>query len=467
MNIKEINKKNLEFLTNQLNPAEDIQLKKNTKTFILYDPDIKAIIELTKKRRTRHVELKKYDEDISIIPLLPALLGKKYIELPKEENLEEIMQGLSYNKIKEENGYETYKRKIEKTWGAGNVYQALKNFNVREQFKEYFQLWKDEPEFKLYEVLNIISNASSGALLGAVMPSFWDYGGTLKLAGTLAAIQKIVTPMTNMAVSGGLGKVVDKATKTTDIKDLKNMQKKIGGMYIFLAGNTYLMQQNIIQMSPAPEATLLTLYALQTIGLTTGKMSMESKSFYAVRNHLLVKNPESKNPEYEKKFFQIYGTGQALSQLCYAATFTPSWLICKACPPLILPIATVSAISLVTSKFLWGFQRRFKNPVLINADEYVEKNNQYIFDSGWTIKPKEETDLEKKIKGYKLPLREGITIKAEEKISLKEEKWLEFTTSKGIIKIKPLIKYEKGKKPEKKYNIDKINDNEYKISVID
>ena len=28
-------------------------------------------------------------------------------------------------------------------------------------------------------------------------------------------------------------------------------------------------------------------------------------------------------------------------------------------------------------------------------------------------------------------------------------------------------KYEKGKKPEKKYNIDKINDNEYKISVID
>jgi len=270
----------------------------------------------------------------------------------------------------------------------------------------------------------------------------------------MAAIQKIATPMTNVISSGSMGTLVDKATVTTDIKDLKNLQKKVGALYTFITIDTYLMQQSIVQLSPSPEATLLALYSLQTIGITAGKMSLESKSFFAIRDYLIRKNPELANEEHKEKFYQIVGTGQALAQLCYALTFTPSWLICKSNPLFILPIATVSGVLLITSKFLWAFQRKLKNPVTVKAKDYIEKGNSYVFDTGWTLET--EAPLEKKLTGYQLPLQKGLTIKSDENINVKEKKKsLEFLTEKSTIKIR--IK--------EKYELEKINDKTYRIVV--
>ncbi len=453
MRVKRVTEKNLEFITKQLQPEESIKLKKKTNTYIFYDNKVKAIVQQRKERKTQRFEVTRYDSDFSIAQILPGIKRTKYLELPKEENLEEVMQLMNYEKIKEKNDYETYERRTETIWGLGDLLKSLKQFDIKEQFKDYFQLWRDEPEFKFYEMLNIISNASSGALMGAVMPSFWDYGGTLKLAGTLAAIQKIGTPLTSVFSSGSMGTLVDKATGTTDIKDLKNLQKKVGALHAFVATDTYLMQQSIIQLTPSPEATLLTLFALQTAGMTASKMSLESKSFFAIRDYLIRKNPELENEEHRKKFYQIMGTGHALSHLCYAATFTPTWLICKANPILILPIATISGVLLVTSKFLWGFQRKLKNPLTVKAKDYIEKENGYVFDTGWTLETEEE-ELEKKLGGYQLPLRKELTIKSDEKIYIKERKHcLELLTEKSVVKLKTKERYELEKIDEKEYTI--------------
>lgn len=455
MKIKKVTEKNLEFITKQLQPGKLITLKKKINTYIFYDEKIEAIIEQKKERKKQRLEIK-YGKEFSITQILPLLKKTKYLELPKEENLEEVMQLMNYEKVKEEKSYETYKQKTETIWGIGNLFKSLKQFNVKEQFKDYFQLWRDEPEFRFYEILNVISNASSGALMGAVMPSFWDYGGVLKLAGTMAAIQKIGIPLTSVFSSGSMGTMVDKAIVTTDIKGLKNLQKKVGILHAFIAADTYLMQQSIIQLTPSPEATLLALYAMQTVGMTAGKMSLESKSFFAIRDYLIRKNPDLENEEHRKKFYQIMGTGQALSHLCYAAVFTPTWLLCKTNPMLILPIATISGATLIISKFLWAFQRKLKNPVTIKARDYITKGNSYIFDTGWTLET-EETELEKKLTGYQLSLKDKLIIKAEDNINVKEKKYgLEFLTEKSRIKIKT----------KEKYELNKVNEKEYSIRII-
>lgn len=455
MRIKKVTKDNLEFITKQLQPETPIILNKKTNTYIFYEEGIKAVVQQKKKRRTQKLEIIKYDPNFSITQILPGVKRTKYLELPKEENLEEKMQLMNYEKVKEENDYQTYKLKRETVLGMLNLFKALKQFNVKEQFKDYFKLWRDEPEFKLYEMLNIASSASSGALMGAIMPSFWDYGSVLKLAGPLIAVQRIATPLTSMASSGSIGTIVDKAATKTEIKDFKKLQKKVGALQSFITIDTYLMQQNIIQMSPSPEITLLGLYTLHTIGMTAGKMGMESKSFFAIRDYLIRKNPEIVNKEHKEKFYQIIGTGQALEHLCYVAMFTPSWLICKANPLFIFPIATVSGIMLIISKFLWAYQRKLKNPVKIKAKDYIEKNNSYVFDTGWTLKTKEP--LEKKLSGYQLPLGKKLTIKSDENITVEEKKYsLEFLTEKSKIKIKT----------KEGYELKKVNKKEYMIKVV-
>ena len=174
MHVKKVSKKNLEFITKQLQPEEEIKLKKKTNTYIFYDKKINAVIEQENKKIQR-IKIKKYDPSFSTTQILPIIRRTKYLELPKENNLEEVMQAINYKKIKEEDNYETYKRKIETIW-PGNIFKSIKQFNVKEQFKNYFELWRDEPEFKFYEILNIISSTSAGALMGAVIPSFWNYG---------------------------------------------------------------------------------------------------------------------------------------------------------------------------------------------------------------------------------------------------------------------------------------------------
>lgn len=458
MDVKKVTKKNLEFLTNQLQPEETITLNKKTNTYVFYDEEIKAVVQQRKQRKTQRFEITKYDPDFSTSQIIPLITKQtKYLELPKEESLEEIMNLMNYQKIDDKNGYQTYERKKQTMLEILNLLKSVKQFNIKSQFKDYFNLWKDEPEFKSYELLNIISRASSGALLGSVMPSFWDYGGVLKIAGILSAIQQIATPLTNVVTSGTMGKLVDKAAVQTDIKNLKNLQKKVGGLYTFTALNTYLMQPGVLQLSPSPEAMLLTLFALHTVGTTAGKMGLENKSFFAIKDYLIRKNPELENEEYKDKFYQIVGTGQALAQLSYAATFASAWLTCKSNPAMIFPIATVSAISLIASKFLWGFQRNLKDPVTIGAKEYIEKGNSYVFDTAWTIEPEEDTVLEKKFGGYKLPLRKGINIKSEYVIGLKKlKKGLELSTIKSKIKLKT----------KKDYELKKINNNEYSIRLI-
>lgn len=454
MEVKRVTEKNLEFLINQLKPKQPIQLKPKTNTYIFYEEEIKAIIQQKKSWKNQRIEITKYDPNFSANNILPILRNTKHLEVPKEEKLEETLKFINYEKVREENGYEFYKRKKETISGVVEVLKALKSLNIKQQLKDYFQVWEDEPEFKLYEMLNIIENASSGALLGAVTPSFWDYGGVLKLAGTLNAIQKIGTPLTNVFSSGSMGELVDKATEKTDLKDLKKLQKSVGSVNAFTTINTYLMQPSIVKLTPSPEIALLTLYTLQTIGMTAGKMSLESKSFFAIRDYLIRKNPEMKNEEHKEKFYRIMGTGQALSQLCYAITFTPSWLICKSNPWLIFPIATVSGSILVVSKFLWAFQRKLKNPVTIKAMDYVTKGNSYIFDTGWTIETEKETQLEKKLLGYQLSLKGEIKISSEHPIKVKEKNhYLELLTEKSWIKIKT------------EYELKKLNNKEYLVKA--
>ena len=456
MKIKKVTKENLEFLTNQLQHKEPIELKKKVNTYLFYDEKITAIVEQKKQGKQQKIEIKKYDPTFSTATIFPLIKKTPLIELPKEENLESIMLAMNYQKIKEKNDFCTYKRKKESLTDKLKLLKELKNFNIKQQFKEYFKLWGDEPEFKFYEILNLVSAASMGSLMGAVMPSFWDYGGTLQLAGTLAAIQKIVTPVTNIVSSGSMGTLVDKATKTTDIKDLKNLQKKIGLMNAFIAADTFLMQKDIIQMTPSPELTLLILFGIQTVTFTVGKMSLEGKSFYAIRDYLIRKNPEQTEEEYKKKFYQIIGTGQSLVSMCYASAFTSSWLACKSNPALIPAITTVSATTLVASKLLWAYQRKLKNPVTIKAKEYLEKGNSYVFDTGWTLETEQKEDLEKKWKGYQLPLKKGLTIKSKEDIKIKEKSYLELLTEKSSIK----IKIKEG------YKLDKINEREYNIKTL-
>lgn len=456
MEVKRVTEKNLEFITNQLKPKQAIQLKPKTNTYIFYEEEIKAIIQQEKSWKKQRLEVIKYDPNFPVSNILPILNNTKHLEVPKEEKLEDILKLINYEKVKEGNGYEFYKRKREIVSGVIEILKTLKHLSIKQQLKDYFQVWEDEPEFKLYEVLSIIENASSGALLGAVTPSFWDYGGVLKLAGTLNAIQKIGTPLTNVFSSGSMGELVDKATEKTDLKDLKKLQKTVGSVNAFTTIDTYLMQPSIIQLSPSPEIALLTLYTLQTIGMTAGKMSLESKSFFAIRDYLIRKNPEMEDEKHKEKFYRIMGTGQALSQLCYAVTFTPSWLICKANPILIFPIATVSGTILIISKFLWAFQRKFKNPVTIKATDYITKGNSYVFDTGWTIITEKETPLEKKLFGYQLPLKGGIKISSEHPIKTKEKNdYLELLTEKSWIKIKT----------KQGYELKKVNDKEYLVKA--
>jgi len=455
MEVKRVTEKNLEFITNHLKPKQAIQLKPKTNTYIFYEEEIKAVLQQKKNWKKQRIEVTKYDPDFKISYAIPILSTTRYLELPKEENLENLLNIINYNKVKEENGYEFYKRKKETISGMIEVLKALKSLNIKQQLKDYFQVWEDEPEFKLYEMLNIIENASSGALLGAVTPAFWDYGGVLKLAGTLNAIQKIGTPLTNVFSSGSMGELVDKATVKTDLKDLKKLQKSVGSVNAFTTIDTYLMQPGIIQLTPSPEITLLALYTLQTIGMTAGKMSLESKSFFAIRDYLIRKNPDAE--QHKEKFYRIMGTGQALSQLCYAATFTPSWLLCKSNPWLVFPIATVSGSILIVSKFLWAFQRKFKNPVTIKATDYITKDNNYIFDTGWVITPEKETEIHKKLTGYQMPLKGEMKITSEFPAKIREEdNNLELLTEKSWIKIKT----------KEKYELKKLNDKEYTVKVI-
>lgn len=454
MELKRVTEKNLEFITNQLKPKQPIQLKPKTNTYVFYEEEIKAIIQQKKSWKNQKIEIIKYDPDFPASNILPILSSTKHLEVPKEEKLEEVLKLINYEKTREENGYEFYKRKKETISGVVEALKALKSLNIKQQLKDYFQVWEDEPEFKLYETLNIIENASSGALLGAVTPSFWDYGGVLKLAGTMNAIQKIGTPLTNVFSSGSMGELVDKATEKTELKDLKKLQKSVGSVNAFTTLDTYLMQPGIIQLSPSPEITLLALYTLQTVGMTAGKMSLESKSFFAIRDYLIRKNPDAE--QHKEKFYRIMGTGQALAQLCYAATFTPSWLICKSNPWMVFPIATVSGSILIVSKFLWAFQRKFKNPVTIKATDYITKGDSYIFDTGWTVIPEKETEIHKKLKMYQLPLKGGIKITSEYPTKIKEEKnYLELLTEKSWIRIKT----------KEKYELKKLNDKEYTIKV--
>ncbi|MBU4502614.1 MAG: hypothetical protein KKA79_08510 [Nanoarchaeota archaeon] len=456
MRFKRVTKKNLEFITQQLKPDSPITLKKKSKTYVFYDEGIKAVVDQKKAKKRQRFELTKYDPDFSILQALPALDAKRRIELPKEENLEAMMKLMKYDKISEDKSYETYEMKKETIHGIITMLRGMKDFNIKAQFKNYFDLWKDEPEFKSYEMWRIISNASSGALLGAVMPAFWDFGGTMKLAGTLAAMQKIATPLTNVFTSGTMGNVVDKSTIQDDIKDLKNLQKKVGYLYSFIVTDTYLMQPEIIQMSPFPEATLFTLFGIQSVTMAMGKMSLESKSFFAVRDYLIRKNPDLENNEYRDKFYQIIGTSQALTQLAYAASFTPAWLACHANPALIFPVATISAIMLVTSKFYWAFNRCLTNPVTVKSGDYMETDGGIVFDSGFTLKS-DEPFVEKKFCGYQMPLRQGIDIVSDYDIQFKKNKnKLEFITEKGSVNIN--IK--------DKYDMNKINDKEYSVRLV-
>ncbi len=456
MNLKKVDKRNLEFLTQEFQPADPIELRKNTNTYIIYDNIIKGVLYQQKGFRKQAFELKKYDPSVSIVQVLPLISRTKYVKLPKEDNLEEIMRQNSYEKIEELEGFQVFERKkAEAKWGILESFRLLKNFNLREQFKNYFKLWDEEPEFKFYEITRMISSASNGALLGAVMPSFWDYGGTLKLAGTLAAMQKIATPMTNVFSSGSMGKIVDKATGTTDIKDLKTLQRKVGTLYSLITLDTYLMQQSIVELTPSPETSLLVLFGIQTIAVTTGKMSLESKSFYAIRDYLIRKNPELSDPNYKEKFYQIIGTGQSLSNLCYAATFTPAWILCKSNPSLILPLATISAVTLIISKFMWGMKRKLKNPLTVKAKDFIKKNNSYIFDNGWKLTFEEESYLEPKLKGFQFPLLSKVNIQSQYPIQLKKikENSLELLTKGGLIKFRT----------KKRYSLEKISESEYDL----
>jgi len=321
------------------------------------------------------------------------------------------LTNLGYEKIEEGNIERYQKRKI----SLDDIVQNLKSINVGRQLKDYFHLWKEEPEFGLYELMNITALTSSGFLMGAIMPSFWNYGGAMKLAGTLAAIQKIGTPLTNVVVSGTMGSVVDKASKDTNLEDLKGLQKKVGGLHAFLAADTWLMQESIINLSPNPVATLLALFGLQTVGATAGRMALESKSHYAIRDYLIRQNPEI-SEEYSDKFYQLMGTGQALAQLGSAAAFTIGWLACIANPSLIFPVATGSALTLIASKFAWAYQRRIKNPIIVEADEFLQMQHGYSFDTGWYITSSQP--VTKTRKGYKLPLGERVRVISKDKFKI-------------------------------------------------
>jgi hypothetical protein len=367
------------------------------------------------------------------------------LTLPNEAGLEELMEAMNYEIVQENSNQATFKKKrvpLRERYQLRNLHPSV----IKEQYRDYFRLWKEEPEFGLYEKMSIMSNIFSGSLLGAINPSFFDYGGLLELAGTLNAIQKIGTPLTNVLVSSSMGKLVDKANKASDLEDLKQLQKKVGKLYVFLTADTFLMQKDIVAAMPSPEVALLTLYALQTIGATAGRMALESKTHFAIRDYLIRQNPDL-DEESKDKFYQILGSGQALGQLGYAISFAVTWGSCMALPALIPYVAGVAGASLLASKFAWAYMRRIKNPVTVEGNEFLERDGTYIFDSGWELEM-ETTPLVKRRKRFELPLLDEIVVSAAGPIEYKDDS---LQTTDSRIKL-----------PEK-HEIEQINDNQYKI----
>ena len=109
MNIVKVTKKNLEFITEQLLSKNDIELSKSTNTYILYDDTNRIKIEENKKKKTQRCEIGSSSPSISIAQILPFIKKSKYLELPKENNLEDVMRSMNYEKIDEVQGFDRYK----------------------------------------------------------------------------------------------------------------------------------------------------------------------------------------------------------------------------------------------------------------------------------------------------------------------------------------------------------------------
>lgn len=262
----------------------------------------------------------------------------------------------------------------------------LQTASFSEKFKVFYKLFKEEPEYRLLKIGDMLGDIGSAALLGVITPKLWEQGTAYGIASTISSIGNIGGPSIGILGESLLGSVVDNAVNSDKpLENLKKVSLWTGGLQTAKAGCYFAMHPAIIAaLGPHPGAAFVGLYATSILaGGISGVMS--GKADFAIHDQLINKSG-IQDKSYSKNFYQILGVESSISQALYLGSYTATVAAVAAFPGVSVPIAAGGAALWGASNFMWAvYHEKPEVKTTIEGTAFIHEGNRYIFDSGWEV----------------------------------------------------------------------------------
>jgi hypothetical protein len=283
-----------------------------------------------------------------------------------------------------------YSKEFKDMFGIGDklgveMYQMDKKSFI-DKFKLFYKLMKDNPEYRMLKIGDMVGDVGAALLLGIITPKLWEQGAAYGIASTITSIGNIGSPAIGILGESFLGSIVDNAVNSDrPLENLKKIGLATGGLDTVKAGAYMALHPEIIRLLGShPGWAFVGLYGASTVaGAVSGVMA--GKASFAVHDQLINKGPDSK-PEYTENFFQILGMEASVSRLLYLGSYTASVAAAKAVPGASLALAAVGSALWGLSNFMFPlYHEKPEMKTTIEGSAFIHQGNRYIFDSGWEI----------------------------------------------------------------------------------
>jgi hypothetical protein len=267
-----------------------------------------------------------------------------------------------------------------------HLYDAPKRA-FTEQFKVFYQLCKDSPEYRALKIGDVLDNVGSAMLMGGITPELWKQGTAYGVASTISSIGNIGGPALGILGESALGSVVDNAVNSARPLDaLKRVNLGVATAYAVKIGCNVAMHPALVKlMGSHPGWAFTGLYAASTgIGALSGVVS--GKADMAIHDQLINKSPKAQKAEYAHNYYQILGVEASLARGIYLGAYSATVGALAAFPAVSLPLAAAGGAIWAGSQFIFPlYHEKPQIKATIEGSSYVHKGDRYVFDSGWEV----------------------------------------------------------------------------------
>jgi hypothetical protein len=322
-----------------------------------------------------------------------SLIGLKKLPVPDDADpgLKEYLKGNGFN-LKETVEFEEFgfNEDFKSFFGIPDdlsleMYQ-MDEKSFMDKFKVFYRLFKEDPEYAVLKVGDLMGNVGAAMLLGVITPKLWEQGAAYGIASTITSIGNIGSPALGIIGESFLGSVVDNAVNSEKpMEELKKVNLYVAGLGTVTGASYFGLHPDILKhLGENPGYAFIGIYGAATVASAISG-TMSGKANLAIHDQIINKK-EHEHDDYSENFWQIMGVESSIGSGVYLGTYSGTVAATKAWPVSSVPVAAAGAALWVGSNFLFSlYHEKPEVKTTIEGTAFIHDGDSYIFDSGWEV----------------------------------------------------------------------------------